>query len=194
MVITNYKYSIIGLCLVMLIASCLYFFNNNNSINTVTIHGSHAYYSSAKDMETKADLIIVGTPTKAFNDCTPTITYNNSGRYENFYTITDIRISKILKGEYKDDIVPVAQNAAIDKREKIMLIDDDYSPMEKDKKYLMFLKKNQSNGFYYILGVNQGKHNIDNFDNNEKELLENDTHYKKLRQEVLINFNCNLSD
>jgi hypothetical protein len=192
MAINKYKkVYVIGLAFAMLLVSCLYVYDTNKPITQLTIQGKHVYYNNVDDLEAKADLIIVGASVKEFSEYTPTITYNESGRYENFYTITDVKVSKVLKGQYQNNTIPVLQNAAIDKKEKIMLVDDGYSVMEKNKGYLLFLKKSPLEG-YYILGINQGKHNIDNTDNNEKETMKKDSFYKNLRQEVSVRFSDKL--
>jgi len=124
-VVNNYKkVFVIGLALVMLLASYIYVSDINKPITQVTMLGSYMSYSNADDLEKNADLIIVGTPLKEFSKCTPTITYNEFGRYDNFYTISDIKVSKVLKGQYQNDTIPVLQNAAIDKKENIMLVDE----------------------------------------------------------------------
>lgn len=192
MAINKYKkVYVIGLAFAMLLVSCLYVYDTNKPITQLTIQGKHVYYNNVDDLEAKADLIIVGASLKEFSEYIPTIIYNEFGRYENFYTITDVKVSKVLKGQYQNNTIPVLQNAAIDKKEKIMLVDDGYSVMEKNKGYLLFLKKSPLEG-YYILGINQGKHNIDNTDNNEKETMKKDSLYKKLRQEVLVRFSDKL--
>lgn len=192
MAINKYKkVYVIGLAFAMLLVSCLYVYDTNKPITQLTIQGKHVYYNNVDDLEAKADLIIVGASLKEFSEYIPTIIYNEFGRYENFYTITDVKVSKVLKGQYQNNTIPVLQNAAIDKKEKVMLVDDGYSVMEKNKGYLLFLKKSPLEG-YYILGINQGKHNIDNTDNNEKETMKIDSLYKKLRQEVLVRFSDKL--
>jgi hypothetical protein len=192
MAINKYKkVYVIGLAFAMLLVSCLYVYDTNKPITQLTIQGKHVYYNNVDDLEAKADLIIVGASLKEFSEYIPTIIYNEFGRYENFYTITDVKVSKVLKGQYQNNTIPVLQNAAIDKKEKVMLVDDGYSVMEKNKGYLLFLKKSPLDG-YYILGINQGKHNIDNTDNNEKETMKIDSLYKKLRQEVLVRFSDKL--
>ncbi|RJQ32755.1 MAG: hypothetical protein C4589_00370 [Peptococcaceae bacterium] len=196
-VVNNYKkVFVIGLALVMFLAFYIYYIymsNINKPITQVTILGDYMSYSNADDLEKNADLIIVGTPLKEFSECTPTITYNEFGRYDNFYTVSDIRISKILKGQYQSDTIPVLQNAAIDKKENIMLVDEGYSVMKKGKKYLLFLKKSPLEG-YYILGINEGKHSVDNSDVKEKEVAENDSHYKDIKQEVLKKYSDKLAN
>jgi len=188
MTINNYKkIFVIGLALAMLFVSYMYISDINKPITQATISGSHVYYKDADDLEAKADLIIIGAPVKEFSESTPTITYNEFGRYANFYTITDVHVSKVLKGKYQDDTIPVLQNAAIDKTKNIMLIDEGYSVMEKNKEYLLFLKKSPLEG-YYILGVNQGKHSVDNSDTKEIDIAKKDNHYKNLKQEVLTKY------
>lgn len=160
----------------------------SESLKKYEVHSNYVEFNDVNSLEEFADLIIIGSPAKPFEEDNPVVTYNKEGRYEDFYTISDVKVKKVLKGEYSKDTVPVLQSAAITTslsgKEKIFMISDDFSVMEKNKKYLLFLKKTDNNN-YSIISVNQGKFNIDDQDKNEKELSSHNEQYGKLKKEVI---------
>ncbi|WP_025025656.1 hypothetical protein [Caldalkalibacillus mannanilyticus] len=60
----------------------------------------------------------------------------------------------------------------------------DYTPLEEEKRYILFLHFDDTVGAYYIIGLYQGKYNVDGRDKKEKKFLDSYEHYKKLRKEV----------
>lgn len=159
----------------------------------ISIHADRKLFNSANELEEYADLIVVGETVAEFSEHKPTITYTPEGRYQDFYTITDVKYSKILKGNFSEKFISVIQGAALIespyKLQKDLLLREDMTLMEKGKKYLLFLKKTDIAGVYSIISLNQGKFNIDNLDLKEKDMEKQNHQFKTLKQDVLNKFN-----
>ncbi|OPY57826.1 MAG: hypothetical protein A4E55_01367 [Pelotomaculum sp. PtaU1.Bin035] len=176
--------------IVLLIITILFTFagNKGDKIQELKVYGDHLLYANANELEEDADLIIVGHTQKDFKEFPATINYNNDGRYSDYYTVTDVRITKVIKGEYSKDTIPVTQRAALDKNKNILIINEDCTIMERGKPYLLFLKKIDLKDTYGIMSIDQGKFNIDNTDTKEKEIGQSNIQYKNLKEDVLEKF------
>ena len=141
---------------------------------------------------------MVGEETKDFSEYTPYLKFLNDDPNQGvrqYYTVSDIKVLKVLKGEYSQEYIPIGQHAAIINRpatlRRTMLIDQGYCVMQKGRKYLLFLKKSNNSdntnlGEYWPMGVNEGKFNIDGLDQSEiTDTIEKDITVQKLRLEVL---------
>lgn len=162
-----------------------------NNLKRISTGGDHRIYAS-EDLIKDADIIFIGKPVKDLIDQTPTITYENNGRIEDYYTERDIEIQKILKGDYKDKIISVIEAAAIynapNAKDSGILIDSGYSEMQKGKRYILFAKK-IPDGRYSLMGVNQSKFNIEGNDDKEKQWQDDkDTQFKDLKKDILAKF------
>ncbi|RCX13858.1 hypothetical protein DFR58_11694 [Anaerobacterium chartisolvens] len=163
----------------------------------ISIMGSIKGFDSIEEMESQSSLIIIGSPEKDFLSCTPTIKYDDNGRYEDFFTLRKIKIDKVLKGDKDFETIDVVEAAAAInndpfKYQKDILTDEGYTPMEKGKKYLLFLKKNR-NERNIIMGVYHGKFNLDGQDALEKKAVEKTRHYKNLKQQALEEYKNEIS-
>jgi len=168
--------------------------NKNEQIQELIVYGDHLLYANANELEKNADLIIIGHTQKDFKEFPGTINYNENGRYSDYYTVTDLKITKVIKGQYPKDTIFVTQRAALDKDKNILIINEDCSIMEKGKLYLLFLKKLDLKDTYGIMSINQGKFNIDNTDTKEKEKEkgESGVQYRNLKEDVLKKYKDNL--
>lgn len=175
--------------IVLLIITGLFMFggNKNKQIQELKVYGDHLLYTNANELEKDADLIVIGHTQKDFKEFPATINYNENGRYSDYYTVTDVKITKVIKGQYSKDTILVTQRAALDKNKNILIINEDCSIMEKGKPYLLFLKKIDLKDTYGIMSINQGKFNIDNTDTKEKEKEkgESGVQYRNLKEDVL---------
>ena len=143
-----------------LVASIAYFSYPGKQIN---IQCNHVLYNDANQLTDYADLIILGQTEKDFSEFSPTFIYTPEGRYQDFYTVTDVKVVKTIKGDYNNNYIPIIQGAALVnspfKKQNDLLINEGYSVLEKGKPYLLFLKKTDD-GNYSIVSVNQGKFNM----------------------------------
>lgn len=155
----------------------------------VEVSFNHEIYENADELSKQAELIVIGHPTKDFDEETPTVYDNSAGRYESFFTPTSFKVQKVLKGEYDEKFITVLQTAAnadsLDGNGKVFLCPDDYTVMEKNKKYILFLAKDDENEGYWIKALNQGKFNIDNTDIREQKLSKENELFGQLKKDVL---------
>ena len=169
---------------------------SDTTYREITLQSTRKMFSDVNELEKWSDLIIVGKTEKDFFDLAPSIIYSSENYVQDFYTITDVKISKVIKGEYSKSSIPVVQSAALDtpknKQQKELLISDGCSVMQKGEKYLLFLRKTDIEGVYGILSVNQGKFNLDSLDTKEKDITDKDEQLQKLRQSVMERYKDNL--
>jgi hypothetical protein len=171
--------------------------NNDNVItsdNTIVLRvlANHAVYTSVEELESNADLIVVGKTIKDFDRNKPFIRKNPKSRggrgIAEFYTITPFEVKKVLKGSGNGTGISLIQPAVLidqsNKQEKRLLILDDYTLLKKNSSYLLYLAKTDG-GMYGVLGVSQGKFNLDKTDKEEEEFEAKDEQYKELKAKVL---------
>lgn len=187
------KYVLSAIAGVFVLASGFYFGAPSEFIES---HASITEYDDVESIEGESDLIVVASPKKDFSDEEPTITYTDKGRIEDYYTVTDVEIHKIFKGEDIPETISVIQAAVMIKNDdlkysKDTLAIEGYRVMEKDKEYLLFLEKKE-NDQYGILGVFQGKVNIDNSDKMERKMAVENDRYQKLKEEILEKYKSKL--
>jgi hypothetical protein len=160
------------------------------AMKKVALASDHILYYNAEDLIKYSDLVIIGTPTKDLEQESPYTKYYNDYVITDFYTLRNIKINKVLKGEYSDKTINALENAAIitnANHQQELLVQEDYSVMQKGKKYLLFLKINPK-GDYSTVAINQGKFNIDNSDMEEKESSEKNKQLNELKKLVLDRF------
>lgn len=175
-------------------------FQSTNSLKyeTIIVQSDHVLFSSAEELENNSDIILLGSPTKNFEEEEPILNYNTEkgvpgGKVvSSFYTPREIKIDKVLKGSVSDEIMRICEVAAFVKSEdgktKKLYNFEENSISKKGSKYIYFLKKG-SYDLYYINSINQGKFNIDGSDEDEKAKVEDKTYqYKYLKIEVLSKY------
>ncbi|WDH99734.1 hypothetical protein PUW24_13040 [Paenibacillus urinalis] len=150
-------------------------------------------------MDQLAELIIIGTPTKSFIDREHKITHYGDGEVQDFYTLTEIQIDKILK---KPDDLPQDQKTTsiiepIGLDGETKLIVDDYVELQKGDQSVIFLVKNTF-GDYGIMNENLGKYSLDHpevsisrmSEESSRQSEENETDkYINYREEVFKKYN-----
>lgn len=142
---------------------------------TIVVPCSHAVYRSVDELLNNCDIVVVGEVIKDLCTYSPTIAYNEWGRPGEFFTVTDVRVSKALKGNIPGGTISVMQAAAYYdwslKNQKDLLTLEGFSPMMVGKQYVLFLKLVRT-GIYSIIGVDQGKFNIDGTDEREDTMAD----------------------
>jgi hypothetical protein len=178
--------------------------------------GKYIGYDSAEDLSNRADLVIIGSPLSKFEDSQPIrvkdteqskqkIEPNQSivvidSTYNSIvseYTVTPVKIKKVIKGSITENIVNVIQAAAVVQEEgksSYITAAEGFTPLEKNGKYLLFLKQLDSQtfpnmaNFFSIMSVNQGKFNLDKTDSREDQYESKDSQYKSLKLKILKKF------
>lgn len=190
------KIAIISLSICACIGSAIAVEKINSSIQVINTSADHLIYSNADDLSNYADLVIIGTPTKEFSEYEPYINLNSAGRIDDYCTFVEIKPIKILKGNVNGDIIKASQRAALIDNGSILsgkelLKNEEVQLLEKDRKYLLFLK-DIGNGQYSIVSLNQGVFKLDNLPITDKlaKIASNDSlkannQYNDLRNLVL---------
>jgi len=161
------KISVISAVSVFLvIALVTYYTTVYMSVSNVNVQGNYMTYRTIDELDKAADLIIIGSPTVDFEDRIHEVKYFPDGVIQDYYTLTDITIEKIIKepndssikqGNTIQIVEPIGLVQSIIGKQKMKI--EGYDEMLKDNRYIIFLKKN-SNGVYSIINMNSGKFNM----------------------------------
>ncbi|WP_195573919.1 hypothetical protein [Paenibacillus sp. 1001270B_150601_E10] len=161
------KSTIISLVLALLLAaSCIYYFAIYNSVRDVYVSSDYVGYSTGNGLFNNAELVVIGSPTKDFEDREVHLTELPKGFVADIATFTEINVEKVLKGPEEvvknlTVIEPIGVYQTFKGKKRIAY--EGYTEMKKDSKYLIFLKKN-SYGQYSVINMQAGKFNLDGTD------------------------------
>ncbi|QDS36350.1 hypothetical protein [Brevibacillus brevis] len=171
----------IGIMLTAIVFVCAAFSTfsqKNEPMETISLEALYITYESAEELD-EADLILIGTPTSDFSDREHKTSYYADGSLQDFYTLTEIEVDKIIKSPNDFDlkesetlsiIEPVGM-IELDGTKKITI--DEYKEMEKGEKYIIFLNDN-GYGQYSVINNDLGKFNLDSKSaKSEKSLSKN---------------------
>lgn len=179
----------IATAIILATAACYYYFAIYNSVNAVSIHSQYLGYSTGKQLFAGAHMVVIGQPFKDFEDRELHLTRFATGAIEDFGTFTEIHVEKVLKGPKEDAtnltvFEPVAEYQTY--KGKVRLASEGYTPMKKDSRYLIFLKKNRT-GQYYVINMQSGKFNLDGTD------PEDNIDEGNYKQNIIEELNTNLA-
>ncbi len=131
----------------------------------ISIEANYVSYSDVEQLDQMSDLIVIGTPTKSFKERKHVSTYFDDGTLQDFYTLTELKIDRIIKGpdDFKHNksliIVEPIGSVEIDSK-KTKITYEGYTELQAGQKSIIFLKKN-SFGEYSVINMNLGKFNIE---------------------------------
>ena len=199
----NYKKTAFFLIITLLVIWCIFYVirdvEKSSSYRTVSQHAVIAGYPNVASMEENADIIIIGTPTKEFLDRESVTTQFPDGANQDFYSLTDLNIEKIIKNEstmdlLKDKTMQVVEPVAIIDNangEKTKLTLDNYVEMQAGTSYLLFLRETLP-GFYSIISLENGRFIMEEADINAKGVsaYTSDFH-EKLKNEAFEKYGLN---
>lgn len=156
---------------------------------TVTrTEGSIIAPKDVEDLIAKSDIIVIGKPTQSITESTPLIQRDFGG-----YAIsqTEFKVQRVLKGASYSDTLLIGQQAAIvaDRitGKSFLQVFDDYQPLVKNAKYILFLNKGlNGSALYFPVGVYYGKFNVDGTDKAENKIENSD--FKLIRKDVFERF------
>lgn len=172
----------------------LYYFCIYNSTTDLNVNSSYISYDDINELDKVADLIIVASTDQNFENRLHKAKYFSDGALEDFYSVTNVKVYKVLKGadgiKNGSDLNIIEPASLIQTATgKQRLLRDDYQPLEKNKHYILFLKKNDS-GQYSIINMNLGK-----FDLSYKNLkLNTATTTDKFMEDVFEKYKSELSE
>lgn len=136
---------------------------NNPVADEIPMETVHATQDNFTDLEKTADLVVVASATNDFVDRPHINTYYESGALQDFYTLTNVEIKEVLKGDlHVGANLEIAEpNGVIEVQGKeVKLITDGYENIVKDQDYVLFLKLN-SQGQYFLTNRNNGKFDLE---------------------------------
>ena len=129
-------------------------FRKNQYGNHIFIEAKLDAYRNLNDVEKETEVIVLGKKIKQ----NPSTIQKNNGYVNGVYTILNFKIEKVFKGNFKaGDIIVVFESAGIDEKTGKIYHIEGYELMEKDEKYLLFLRHSETDPWYMISGLKFGK-------------------------------------
>jgi hypothetical protein len=168
-----------------------YFVADKNIVQAQSAEAYYISYENVADRVQNADMIIeatlAGTPQN--------FVVNDKDGFISGYTLSNIQINKVFKGNAK-----FSAGQSINIREPYFVVEnglmpgkteltmEDYTKMQQDSRYILFLQWNEANNVYDISSLHEGKFNIDGKDVKEVEKSTHNVQYKKLKDAVIENY------
>lgn len=151
---------------IILAAACYYYFAIYNSVRHIRIQADYKGDSTGPALFSNAELVVIGSPMKDFEDREMTIRTHENGIPVDFYTLTEIEVEKVLKGPEEDAtnlkvIEPIALKQTLSGKEKLTMAG--YTEMKSGSRYMIFMVKN-TYGQYSVINMQAGKFNMDGTD------------------------------
>ena len=153
---------------------------------SMEIHNSytdHKTYNSEQELYDDSDLVFIGMPIETFTDGEQ-IFFNREGQRvskENsdatcdYYTVRDVQIIELIKGEAESDVIKVADMAIVkqenNEKESIIGLPTSATIAKKNVKYIYYVYKSASSDYYYV-NLDQGLINVDGLDSRESLAIE----------------------
>lgn len=165
------KYILITVAALILCAGTYYFaIYNTVRSGVVNSHGLYMGFESSDHLYEFSDLVVTGSTNESFNDRIHITTTFLTGATQDFYTITDLTVDKVIKGDVQPKATiqvgePISYEQTLIGKYKSTI--EGYTELKQNSKYLLFLKKNDQ-GLYFVIGSEVGKYNIDNTDPSDK--------------------------
>ena len=129
-------------------------FRKNEYGNHVIADAKLDYYRNLNDVEKETEVIVLGKKIKQ----NPSTIQKNNGYVNGVYTISNFKIEKVFKGNFKPgDVIDVFESAGIDEETGKIYHIAGYELMEKDEEYLLFLRHSETDPWYMISGLKFGK-------------------------------------
>ena len=142
--------------------------------NDIFIEAKMDAYRNLNDVEKETEVIVLGKKIKQ----NPSTIQKNNGYVNGVYTISNFKIEKVFKGNFKPgDVVDVFESAGIDEETGKIYHIEGYELMEKDEKYLLFLRHSETDPWYMISGLKFGKISLSGKKSEFRIELEKADHY-----------------
>ncbi|MEH2282430.1 MAG: hypothetical protein V7K90_14060 [Nostoc sp.] len=167
---------------------------NTEIVEGLTVRRTEGNIIIPKDVEdliAKSDIIAIGKATQSLPESTPLIQRDFEGYVTEAISQTEFKVQRVLKGTSYSDTLLIGQQAAIvaDRitGKSFLQVFDDYQPLVKNAKYILFLKKGLNGSrLYFPIGVYYGKFNVDGTDQAENKIENSD--FKLIRKDVIERF------
>ncbi|MFM9282164.1 hypothetical protein [Paenibacillus jiagnxiensis] len=169
----------------------------NNAIPEVSVSANYIAYETVDRLDSGAELIVVGSASQEFDDRKHMATYFEDGTIQDFYTLTDIKVDKVIKAPEESNISPGDSLTII---EPISYVEDstgikkitteDYSELEKDEKNIIFLQEN-AYGQYSVINMELGKFSLETPMTVHSATYEKNSFKAEFRADVIEKYNLN---
>jgi len=166
--------------------------NLKSKYTVLNTHANYIKYGNLDELTAKADLIVIAKPyTEITNDKKYIKRFKDTNDIIDYHTISPVQVLKVIKGDKQlgNAKVSIFQRAVIldekyEQGRNILIKPEEYTVLKDGATYLLFLAK-IGDDQYSILGLNQGKMNIDGQDKDEQDLAEGIKHYSELKNSAL---------
>ncbi|MEH1998612.1 MAG: hypothetical protein V7L00_07625 [Nostoc sp.] len=166
---------------------------NTEIVEGLTVTRTEGNIIVPKDLEdliAKSDIIAIGKPTESITESTPLIQRDFGGYVTEAISQTEFKVQRVLKGASYSDTLLIGQQAAIvaDRitGKSSLQVLEDYQPLVKNAKYILFQKGLNGSPLYFPVGVYYGKFNVDGTDQAENKI--EDLDFKLIRKDVIERF------
>ena len=149
------------------------------SMPIVNSYANHVTYNNADEMFDDAEIVIIGMPVETFTDGEERFFDSENNEVEKdsgvkiFHrsTIRNIKVLKVIKGEWTEETIKIAEKAVTKTDEKgnkyISGLPEGQYIAKKNVKYIYYLTKSLTkNADFYFTLPDQGLINIDGLDTN----------------------------
>jgi len=104
-VLLRKKSTIISLVLALILAACcFYYFAIYNSVRDIYVSSDYVGYSTGNGLLNDAELVVIGSPAKDFEDREVHLTELPKGFVADIATFTEINVEEVLKGAEEDAV------------------------------------------------------------------------------------------
>ncbi|MCD2246652.1 hypothetical protein LAX74_003720 [Listeria marthii] len=148
-------------------------------------------YSSGEELEKASNVIVIGQLERSGKS---QVEHDNDGSVIGAYTISDFKISQVLKNETQEKltkgrIIPIYENEGHDTKNNKTYHIAGYTKMEKDETYMLLFQKDADVSYYTPTAAIFGKINLDSNKRNElyPKNSEIEREINEVQAEVLTN-------
>lgn len=125
----------------ILAAACYYYFGIYHFVRDVHVASDYIGLPTAESLFTHAELIVIGSPTKDFEEREVHVSKFSNEVIQDIYTLTDIRVETVIKGPEADAanlkvVEPIGVYQTFGGKKRVAY--EGYTEMKKGSQYLIF--------------------------------------------------------
>lgn len=162
---------------------------------TINFDANYITFPDANALDVAADLILIGTPTQNFEEREHRTTYFDDGTVQDFYTLTDIQVEKVIKSNDSFELDSTGHLKVLEpigylkpETKETKVTRENYEELESGEKYIIFLKKN-AEGTYAVINLNLGKFDLNSTTKLQSASSEEEKKYEEFKASVIDKYN-----
>lgn len=164
----------------------------DSNLETISFEGNYLPLDSANELFEIAELIIVAEPIDDFVNRRHVSSYSEDNSLEDYYTETVVNIKQIIKQPSDLELTENTEFPIIEpsvglvtnkKNEKVKIVTDGYTELQKNDEYLIFLMKNYY-GDYALVSNELSKYKL-MAANNSTRTINSHYHHKEDKEKIL---------